>query len=542
MQNLPPFIEFDSDLDSASAIIANMIGPGGSECHKGIKYKTTDKTYHSKRRLQRPDKISVAFKSTEGLKQFPGELAFHFARSFLDTREKVNLCLATPVMAPYAKLRQEASCLTKSTIKSILAPLDHKIKNIKLCSTRSRQVSKLLLLCDFDVGKVIRLMKGMYTGDFLDYPSIDKTLRKLLATPTTPGQPLHNFDLLHQIYHDGAPSSGHYSCTIDDMRSRNLYDNHAAAKPHHDSIRPKVATDIQKSYAIAFPRWIIRFIDGILLAAVGWISRVKNGKCKGRQVNDPSAHITGPSDTGAVNDQIPDDLCPEVYYQTTFKRVLTRAFNLRISHPLEDIIAYKDDLVTAFRRVRYHPDACCAHSFVFEGSLIIPIGLVFRSRDSPSLFCQASEIRAFTSQHFSSLDLPIPDSSLIDIVDFSSEPPRPGNIHPAIPDSYQEGTTGTTHGPHNTFVDDNIMIELRTMIRSAALFSILTAVLFIGSPLFVEEPISAEKFEKYFSHINEILGFVLDTRKMMVSYPLDKKEDLPSLLTKTNGPLDQATM
>ena len=91
MQNLPPFIEFDSDLDSASAIIANMIGPGGSECHKGIKYKTTDKTYKLKRRLKRSDRISVAFKSAEGLKQFPGELAFQFAWSFLNTEDKVNL-------------------------------------------------------------------------------------------------------------------------------------------------------------------------------------------------------------------------------------------------------------------------------------------------------------------------------------------------------------------------------------------------------------------------------------------------------------------
>jgi hypothetical protein len=39
---------------------------------------------------------------------------------------------------------------------------------------------------------------------------------------------------------------------------------------------------------------------------------MKNGKCKGRQVNDPSAHINGPKDTGAVNDQISDDMCPEV--------------------------------------------------------------------------------------------------------------------------------------------------------------------------------------------------------------------------------------
>jgi hypothetical protein len=94
------------------------------------------------------------------------------------------------------------------------------------------------------------------------------------------------------------------------------------------------------------------------------------------------------------------------------------------------------------------------------------------------------------------------------------------------------GIDDKVHGPHNTFVDDTIILELRNMVRLAALFSILTAMLFIGSPKFVEEPISAEKFEKYFSHINEILGFVLDTRRMVVAYPSDKKEDLLSLLTK----------
>jgi hypothetical protein len=97
--------------------------------------------------------------------------------------------------------------------------------------------------------------------------------------------------------------------------------------------------------------------------------------------------------------------------------------------------------------------------------LIIPIGLVFGARDSPGLFCQVSEIRAFASQHFSSLDLPIPDISLIDIVDFSSEPPRPEDIQPAIPDSKQKGVNGSIPGPYNTFVDDTIILELRRWIK-----------------------------------------------------------------------------
>ena len=135
---------------------------------------------------------------------------------------------------------------------------------------------------------------------------------------------------------------------------------------------------------------------------------------------------------------------PFVFYQIAFQRALERAYNLRISHPLDDIITSKNDFLTAFRRVRYHPDASCAHSFVFKDHLILPVGLVFGARDSPGIFCQVSEIRAFASQHFSSLGLPIPDRTLIDSVEFTAAKPLPHDITPAFADSRQQGTTGTT--------------------------------------------------------------------------------------------------
>lgn len=185
-----------------------MIGPGGTICQQGLKYKTNNKTYRSKRRLKRSNGISVAFESPEGLKQVPGELAFHFAWYYLDSTDKVNLCLAAPVMSNYAKLRWKSSHLTKWEVKSILAPLNHHLKKTEICEKRIRSVSKLLLLSDFDMGKCIRLLQGSYTGDFLDFPTIDEILHKLLNIPIQDGQPKHDFDLLHKIYHDGAPSSG----------------------------------------------------------------------------------------------------------------------------------------------------------------------------------------------------------------------------------------------------------------------------------------------------------------------------------------------
>jgi hypothetical protein len=365
-----------------------------------------DKTYNKQRRFQRTPKLSVRFEK-DGKIQPSGELLIHFSWNYLHTTEKILLCQTSPIFSAYACLRSEAASFNKFIIKSICAPLGHSTPTTSININRSRQVACLLLLCDFDVGKLIRLLRGNYTGDFVAFTAIDNALSTLQTIKPDQGQPMHDFNLLRNLYHHGVPHEATYTCDREDMLRRNLYNNHKAAHPHYNDIHSKVATDIQKSYAIALPRWIFRFIDGLFLAAIGWAIRQKAGKTKGRQVNDPSA-LLHQNDTGALNEHISiKDDCPEIFYQTAFLRVLVRIFNLRISFPLDDIIAYKDDLVTAFRRVRYHPDISCAHAFVFEKFLILPIGLVFGARDSPAWFCPVAGLRAFASQHFSTLGLPI---------------------------------------------------------------------------------------------------------------------------------------
>ena len=84
--------------------------------------------------------------------------------------------------------------------------MDHSTPTKKKCQKRSNDIAMLLLLCHFDVGKLIRLLQGSYTGDFLDFHLIDSTLNKLSSIPLHKGEPRHDFGLLHKIYHDGAPS------------------------------------------------------------------------------------------------------------------------------------------------------------------------------------------------------------------------------------------------------------------------------------------------------------------------------------------------
>ena len=519
-----------SSLKAAKKSLKSLIGPGGYINVRGLKYKTTAHPYTNRRRLQRQRKTDLSVTFTNHV--HPNELFIHFSWDFFGLSDKLKIIKEWPIFTIYAKLRYQASFLNKKMIRQIQSPLNHKLIPILINDERANDIASLLLLCDFDVGQLIRVLHNNYTGDFLDFKEIDRVLKILSKIKPDKNQPTHDFNLLKNIYHQGVPQRASFEGSREDMLLRNLYNNHKQSHPHYADIESKVATDIQKSYSLAFPRWTLHFIDGLLLAAIGWVTRTKNGVTKGRQVNDPSFNLH-PHDTGAVNDKINIKTdCPDTFYRDCLSRILIRTYNNRISNPTEDIIKYKDDLVTAFKRVRYHPDISTAHAFVFSDYLIIPIGLVFGARDSPAWFCQVSEIRAFASQHFSSLGLDIPDRTLIDLVNFDIDPTDPTPITLAFPDKYNKGLTSSSQGPQNTFVDDTVMTELRSLIRHAAISSVLTANLFIGDATLVEEPINSTKFEPYFRYINEVLGFIINTRSLTISYPQDKQTSLLALLSK----------
>ena len=488
----------------------------------------------TKRRLAADPARHVGFRCKHtGSPQTVPELMFHHAWDFLNPHDITSLCRAAPVMSCYGSLRQEAASISPATLQSILLPLDPHHPSSSISTDRSRQVACLLLLCDFRIGGLIRCLRRLYTGDFLDFDTIDATLAAMESIPISEDEPQHDFASLHHIFHQGVPLTAAFHCDRGDVLARNLYDNHRAADPHVESILAKTAIDVSKSYAIALPRWCLRFIDGVFLAALGFATREHKGKVKGRQCNDPSAKITGPADTGALNDHIDrrDPIqMPKVYYQDALQRVWRRTYNLRLSYPDDDIIIYKDDLVAAFRRVRYHPDLAVANSYILQGFFIIPIGMVFGARDSPSWFCMVSELRSLASRYLQRLPIPQPTTTIIDQVTFAHPAPPSQALAQAQPDSLNQGTDGSCPGHQATFVDDTIITELRSVIREAASASAVTAALFIGNSDHVEGAISQEKFERIFSHLNETLGFMLNTRTLTVWYPDYKQDSILALL------------
>lgn len=404
--------------------------------------------------------------------------------------------------------------------------------------TRCYHLSALLLLCDFNIGTLIRTLKGFYISDHLQIEKIMEAMDFLDQhyDPPSASHPAPNFEQAKILYTQGAPLRGEHTSLRNETLYKDIYNNHPSIPAYADNVRAMLAKDVQCSYTIAFPRWVHRFIDGLFLACLGYALRETNDKIKHRVVWDPSVKLHGPSDTSAVNHQIDKKdrtRVPRIFYQTALSRLWRRLWNLRIRNPEEPISLYKDDIVSAFRRISYHPDMCQLCSFVFESYWCIPVGMTFGLTDSPGNFSLLSDIRAIASSEYDPIHS-LPIHPIIDKVDFSPLVDV-STLAKAEPDSQHTGLSAPSLGEQPCFVDDTLMAEYTSHIRQAASSSIHTCDIFFGNPSMpeLEPPISTEKFETQFKSAMEMLGFDINTHTMTVSIPPHKMRKLIKYLNES---------
>ena len=70
---------------------------------------------------------------------------------------------------------------------------------------RTRDVSKLLLLCNLLPGGMILCQGVIYTSNFLDFTSINAFIIALSNIPVNPGEPPHNLPALKHLFHQHIP-------------------------------------------------------------------------------------------------------------------------------------------------------------------------------------------------------------------------------------------------------------------------------------------------------------------------------------------------
>jgi hypothetical protein len=457
----------------------------------------------------------------------PPYLCLHFIWQFLSPEDRYKMCRLSSKWFLYQKLRQYA---VQAPIRILLRPRISTKKPTTLPLDRALLYASALLLFNFYYGDFVRWLGGEYTNRHRDWDETFTAIQNRRERIPPTGYPPSDLPRGKRIFTEGAPLQGHFICPQQEIDERNVYNNHPAVAANFAEVEEKFAKEELTSYHIHMPRFLVYFIVGLLLNPLQW----EFDKGKGRICVDGTNGPTGPDTPGSCNTHIPkpsgenSDECPPVYYSTALMRFLIAIWRLRITHPGSDILLHADDIKSAFRRILYSPEMAVLFAYVFGPYLIIPVGQVFGSRSAPSFFSLASDIRADLATTGTLLE----NYPLQPLAQNIQLPPKPlaHELVPALADKINTPLTMAEQKIfHNaTFVDDNGVCAIRERIIPALHQSLVSAFLLFGWPHQDRRSscIAAEKWDPTATFIVLFLGYTINSRTMVITWPLYKRKIL----------------
>jgi hypothetical protein len=189
----------------------------------------------------------------------------------------------------------------------------------------------------------------------------------------------------------------------------------------------------------------------------------------------------------------------------------------------------------AFRHGKYNPFLVALHVIRIFGLLFFMTGLTFGDNVSPQNFEPIPIARSEYAQriwlHLTNLlELARPYMPTISIA------PAPtadeiASFEQATPDSQHQGVFDE-HGnrksppfPHH--VDDNLYAEIRKFLLRTLAASVLSLYVILGWPQpHLPDPLSHKKLNTHYTHKRKACGIMIDTRRMTLSLPPDKRSVL----------------
>jgi hypothetical protein len=466
------------------------------------------------------------------------QLAFHFVWSFLDPHSRFCCTLALPVMHLYAHYTRFAN-LHRNQIRSRLkAPRPSaKLGLPGLQTSRTRDMGAAFILFQCQYGDLVRWLGGEYTNAHRNWGLVAQICNKAISSEVQHGYPPVDVHSSMRAFTEGVPLRGHFCSSLKDLQTRIQYDNHPPVSGNMEAVRVKFAEEEANSFHLSLPRTLAMFVHGLFVNPIAWIIQ----KGKGRICIDCSTKLH-PTDTGAPNTYIPapgtagrEDENPPVYYGSAIRRHAEFLWNLRISHPHEDILQHSDDINAAFRQILYHPELAPVFACVFMECLLIPVGQIFGSRSAPSWWCAPAECRAHAA---AVLDYSSCNDTLAETVVLSEAPSsiEISKFVPAYPDQIHQGIRPefATRTHHTMFVDDNITAAVRSRMVEAIRAAVGSAYDFFGHPANNRRDpcLKDSKFPKVANHVITHLGYTFDSRQMRISWPDEKRSALHELLSE----------
>ena len=380
---------------------------------------------------------------------------------------------------------------------------------------------------NLDIPTVVRYLGGPHVAALRDTPRILKTVQPLV-------DPIL-FNAFARILTLGAPARCVANSSKYNYQLHRRYGNHSMPPEQAALIHKALVKEDKWGYVIIASHHLTHSVYNAHLTPYG--VAIKAGK-KDRPFSDASFHPA--DDAMGVNDWTNKDNELPVIFQHSETLFYKELYNLRISFPAEDIFIGDDDIQGACKHVKYNPNVVGMHGFQLDSHFGVATGQTFGGVTSPANFEVIARVRQCRAQHLyyqpttvalaqpylpPVLLAPLP--TRIEIASFAQATPDTQNMG-ALDQAGCLLSPGFFH-----HVDDNIYNATRdTMVKTLSA-SVLALYTILGFPHpLTPDPLSRDKLHTTYNHLRRILGKQVDSRRLMVTLPDDKRATTVALLAK----------
>jgi hypothetical protein len=318
------------------------------------------------------------------------------------------------------------------------------------------------------------------------------------------------------------------------------YGNHPTVSKNREKVMKTMNKEDRKEHVLTFPAWLAPFIPHLMLTPNGFI--IKPGK-NDRLIFDASFMLHMLSRPFNAFIDLNDE--PDIVFGHAWTKFLIAIYNLRITFPDMEIYLFDDDVAAAFRQCKYHPNVISAKGILIDAFLFIATGNTFGNRSSPPSFEPIAETRMALSTELAKGAHPVPEfPDYIEKVKFTPPPSPNCRFAEARADKYNPGAPRPPDGQfptveYNMHVDDNLYAAAGVdHMKWAMRCSIAGLQLILGEnapDLRPCQPDPEKFFQQTVSYERRQLGYVTNTRTMMVTIPDDKRQEMLALLRNSWG-------
>jgi hypothetical protein len=395
-----------------------------------------------------------------------------------------------------------------------------------------------LLHFNLDTSLLMRYLGNNYTGAYREVDLIVKRLRELRTDEEL-------IDKYIRVMLTGCPN--HF--VAETTRANALLHWRMRNGPTIDKKLPQAMKSMNKedknNFVIPLPHWLARYIPNLFFTPQHILE--KPGK-KDRQISDGSKRYTPFSTPINMMTSTPRGTEETCDFGDVREQILQRLYNCRISFPHEDIVIHANDVKSAFRQIKLHPDIMGAFSFIIADHLFLSCGLPFGTDFSPANWEVVRKLLeavakalfnddSLVDKHRKYLDRLKYDRSLGRRVKMPFTRAQADEFNQGIRDVFGDQVPT----PHFYYVDDGVYVDLYDIMRieKAVAASIEAVFLLLGySDLDKrQDPISFDKLmDMIISYTNKILGHIIDTRRLTIETPPEFVAEVLTSLETTWGP------